>query len=316
VAELVTQFVAKRRPDWQALESLLLQLQQGRVELKSLTELMERYRRAASDCAHAQAHYPGADVTRYLNQLTVRGYGLLYQSPTRPWARLKQFFAADYPRAVREALPLVKLAGGIMALGAVMGGAAVTFDAGAAQVLVPENLRGFITNHALWTDVALDQHAPSQMAVQVFTNNLKVMFTAFALGLFGGVLTIGTLLVNGLLVGSVLAFCAQHGVARGLLDFMAAHGPVELSIIAIAGASGLMLGRAMMLPGELPRSEALRHIGPKAVQLVLGSVPFLIAIGIIEGFVSPGAFFPTPVKALLGAALGVGYWRYLLRAGT
>ena len=68
-------------------------------------------------------------------------------------------------------------------------------------------------------------------------------------------------------------------------------------------------------PGERPRSVVLRERATKAVQLVLGCSPFLVAIGIVEGFVSPGAFFPWPLKLLLGMATGFAFWRYLLRGG-
>jgi hypothetical protein len=49
---------------------------------------------------------------------------------------------------------------------------------------------------------------------------------------------------------------------------------------------------------------------------VLGCAPFLVAIGIVEGFVSPGAFFPWPLKVALGGLSGWAFWRYLLRSGA
>jgi hypothetical protein len=36
---------------------------------------------------------------------------------------------------------------------------------------------------------------------------------------------------------------------------------------------------------------------------------------VVEGFISPGAFFPSWVKATLGLTLGALFWAYLLRAG-
>ena len=51
------------------------------------------------------------------------------------------------------------------------------------------------------------------------------------------------------------------------------------------------------------------------MRLVLGAAPFLAAIACVEGFVSPGRIFALPSKTLLGVALGVAFWTYLLRAG-
>jgi hypothetical protein len=51
------------------------------------------------------------------------------------------------------------------------------------------------------------------------------------------------------------------------------------------------------------------------VKLVLGCAPFLAAIALVEGFISPGDLFPTALKAALGLTLGGLFWSYLLRAG-
>jgi uncharacterized membrane protein SpoIIM required for sporulation len=96
---------------------------------------------------------------------------------------------------------------------------------------------------------------------------------------------------------------------------MAAHGPVELSIIAIACGAGLHLGRAVLDPGETSRKVAIRAHAREGVQLVLGCAPFLVGIGVVEGFVSPGDFFPWPVKVAVGMASGAAFWRWLLRSG-
>ncbi len=110
--------------------------------------------------------------------------------------------------------------------------------------------------------------------------------------------------------------CARGGIGRSLFDFIAAHGPVELSVIVLAGGAGLVLGRAIVDPGELPRAQALSRSGREAVRIVLGCAPFLALIGVVEGFVSPGALFPTWAKLSLGLALGGGFWGYLLTAGA
>jgi uncharacterized membrane protein SpoIIM required for sporulation len=153
------------------------------------------------------------------------------------------------------------------------------------------------------------------MASLIFVNNLRVMAAAFALGVTAGVGTVAVLLANGVSVGATVAMCSQHGLAPGLLTFMSAHGPVELSIICIAGGAGLMIGHALVVPLERPRAEVLRERATTAVQLVLGAAPFLVGIGFVEGFVSPGPLFPWWAKLLLGAVLGTAFWTYVLRSG-
>jgi uncharacterized membrane protein SpoIIM required for sporulation len=214
----------------------------------------------------------------------------------------------------RETLPFTKAAAALMALGAVLGATTVALSPGGADALLDPMLMDHIRRRELWTDLILERLHPAEVATAIFTNNLRVSFSAFAAGITGGIGTVGLLLFTGVHVGAILAACAQHEVAGTMLAFMAAHGPVELSIIAMTGGAGLLVGHGLIAPGERSRGEVLRARGRKAIQLVLGCAPFLVGIGIVEGFVSPGSFFPWPLKLLLGVTTGWAFWRYLLRS--
>lgn len=315
MAEALPAFVARRRADWDALEAALPRFGRGTTTLREVSELERLYRRVSADLATAQAFYPGTDAHRFLNQLAAKAYGTVYRQRPARVAALRAFFREGFPRAVRESLPYTKLAAALMVLGVVVGATTVALEPNGALLLVPEGLREWIGRKELWTDQALVAHTPSEMATAIFVNNLRVTIAAFALGITFGLGTALLLLVNGLHLGAVLAACIQEGLGPGILSFMAAHGPVELSIIAITGGAGLKLGHALLEPGERPRAEVLREKAPAAVQLVLGCAPFLTGIGVVEGFVSPGTFFPWWVKLPLGVALGVGFWMYVLRGG-
>lgn len=89
------------------------------------------------------------------------------------------------------------------------------------------------------------------MAVQIFTNNVWVALSAFALGITAGVGTVALLLCNGLSVGAIVAACMNGGLGGGIFEFRSAHRPIELSIIAMAGGAGLMLADALVSPGQL-----------------------------------------------------------------
>lgn len=313
MADSLADFVTRRRPDWTRLEALLSRLGARTLRLEELGDVDRLYRRAAADLAHAQAAFPGSDVHRFLNQLCGRAYGAIYRARPLSVATVRRFFAHTFPAAVQATLRYTQLAAGLLALGVVLGATTVALAPGGAERLVPPELLGFLERKELWTDVALTTHAPSEMATGIFLNNLRVTFAAFAAGVTLGLGTVLLLVYNGLFLGALTAACFQHGLGGGILDFITAHGPVELSIIAITGGAGLVLGHALIEPGERPRGAHLRERARLAVQLVLGCAPFLVAIGVVEGFVSPGTFFPWPLKALVGVASGAGFWRYVLR---
>ncbi len=306
-------FVARHQPQWHALAALLEKLAGGKMTLDELNRLDRLYRKASADLAQAQSSYPGTDAHRFLNQLCGRAYGEIYQSRNDRPAAIRAFFAREFPQAVRAELSYVAMAAALMLLGGIVGALTVAISAQGVALFIPDNIQGIVSKGQLWTD-ELDGSS-SAIAVDVLTNNLRVTFTAFAFGVTFGIGTILVLVFNGLHVGALVAFTFQHGVGWRLLEFMAAHGPVELSVISLTGGAGLMIGHALIEPGERPRSEAMRDRAGKAVRIVLGCAPFLALIGVVEGFISPGTLFAPISKVLLGIGLGVGFWGYLLRAG-
>lgn len=315
MAEPLPAFVERRRPSWNKLEALLGTFTQGRLPLKAIDELDGLYRQAAADLAKAQAFYPGTDVQRFLTALCGRAYGTIYRPAQNRWAAVNTFFRSGFPRAVRANARYIWVAAAMMALGAALGILTLSLEPATAERWVPEHLRHFVSQGRLWTDPMLEYSAPSELATKVLTNNLRVIFLAFALGVTFGLGTAWVLFFNGFVNGAIWAHCANNDMGTPLLTFMAAHGWVELSIIAIAGGAGLKIGHALIEPGELPRGQRLSQAGTEAVALILGCAPFLTLIGVVEGFVSPGQLFAPWMKLVLGLLLGAGFWAYLLRAG-
>ncbi len=311
----INPFVTRRVADWRHLETLLLGLRSRSVSLADVSTVDRLYRRASADLAHAQAFFGGTDVHRYLNQLCGQAYGAIYQRTGAGLSGLMTFYRQTFPAVARQTLVYTQVAAGLLVLGVILGATTVWLSPGGADLILEPMLLDHIRRRELWTDQILEKLHPAEAAIAIFTNNLRVSFLAFAAGITAATGTVLMLVFNGLHIGAILACCAQNEVAGTMLSFMSAHGPVELSIIAMTGGAGLMIGHAMIEPGERPRGVVLRERATKAVQLVLGCSPFLVAIGIVEGFVSPGAFFPWPLKLLLGVATGFAFWRYLLRGG-
>ena len=68
---------------------------------------------------------------------------------------------------------------------------------------------------------------------------------------------------------------------------MVPHGLLELSLIMVAGAAGLRMGAAILMPGRRDRRDALRERCRDSVKLVLGCAPPLLLAAWVEGFISP-----------------------------
>lgn len=315
MAEPLPAFVARRRPDWDELTGLLASQRARTLTLAQLRNLDRLYRRAAADLAHAQSFYPATDAHRYLNQLCSTAYSSIYRPPRARAAAVLEFYRRGFPAAVRAEGPFIAVSALLFALGNVLGAAVVLFEPAGAELLVPDGVRGAVAAGRLWTDDLLSVMPPGVAASWIATNNLSVVFTTFALGITAGLGTALMLVNNGLHLGAVFAYCFREGLGWRLAGFIGAHGAVELSVIVLAGAAGLIVGHALIVPGELPRRQRLAERAQQGVRLVVGCAPFLALIGVVEGFVSPGDLFPAPLKVALGLTLGAGMWSYLLRAG-
>ena len=151
-------------------------------------------------------------------------------------------------------------------------------------------------------------------STQIFTNNIKVTFYAFALGAMLGLGTLYVLAYNGASFGAIMALTYRAGFGNDLLTFVVGHGVIELSCIFIAGGAGLLIGTALVMPGDMTRGDALKSRGMEAVRLIVGCIPLLVVAGIIEGFISPAPINPL-IKFAIAGITGVALYLYLFLAG-
>jgi uncharacterized membrane protein SpoIIM required for sporulation len=149
------------------------------------------------------------------------------------------------------------------------------------------------------------------VATSIIANNVQVAFAAFALGVTAGVGTVAVLLFNGLFFGAVTGHFANAALAGWLLTFVAAHGVLELTAIFMAGGAGLMIGLAIVTPGDLARRDALVVRGRHALLLVGGAGSLLLLAGTIEGLLSASGAAPA-VKLAVSAASAVLVALYFL----
>ena len=146
-------------------------------------------------------------------------------------------------------------------------------------------------------------------------NNITVALVAFAGGLPLGLLTIRAMFVNGMMLGAVGALIARKGQSAQFWPSIAPHGILELTAIFIAGGAGLMLGWALLHPGDLPRGRALAEAAGDGARLLAGTIPMFIVAGTIEGFISFSEL-PAFVKLLVAALSAAVMVFYFSRKGA
>jgi uncharacterized membrane protein SpoIIM required for sporulation len=106
------------------------------------------------------------------------------------------------------------------------------------------------------------------------------------------------------MLGAAFAFVHQHGLARALFEFIIAHGPVELSVICIAGATGVALGESIIRPTLASRRDSFQACAHRVAPVLQLCAVLLVGCGLIEGFISPDPRFPLASRV----TIGLGYW--------
>lgn len=310
-------FINQRKNAWQRLEELLRLLDHAslrRLNREEVRELGRIYRRTASDLAIARAESRDPRLVNYLNSLVIRAHGRIYRADAQGGKRILYYFTHELPRTFRRTWRYTFVSFFVFFIFGVFSFVGTRYDAEFSELIgVDAAFRETVieTKTHWWESL---NEANQVGASGIMTNNIMVTIYTFAFGATFGVGTLFYLAYNGANIGSVLALTYSAGFGNDLVTFMVAHGVIELTCIFIAGGAGLLVGTAIIMPGDLTRADALKTRGMEAVRLMLGVAMLLVIAGIIEGFISPALIDPR-IKYSVAAVTGVALYSYLLFAG-
>jgi uncharacterized membrane protein SpoIIM required for sporulation len=299
-------FETTREPAWTALEAALKRAgdRPERLGAGGVRELGSLYRATAADLAFARRRFPRDPVTARLEALVLRGRAAVY-ARSRRRGSVRAFLSRGYWRRIAERPLLILAAWAALAVPAIGGAAWGAADPGTAAGLVPSQFQAAADPPPRGRD--FPPAVAARFSAQVMANNIGVALLAFCGGITFGALTVWSLAFNGLLLGVLggIAVGAGHGTA--FLRLVSSHGPLELTCIVVGGIAGLRMGWALIRPGARRRSAALREQARPAVEIAVGTVPWLVVCGLAEGFLT-GPGIPVAVQAAIGAALFCLFW--------
>ncbi len=310
-------FLDENKDDWKRLEDLLGLLQGSslrglsRMEVREFGEL---YRRAAADLAIARVETRDPKLINYLNNLVIRAHGKIYRAESQGASLVGKFFARDLPQTFRSNWTYMAIALGSFLGAAVFGFIATWQNTDFTHFVGLSGITDLARENTQWWK-NLNQ-ANQIGATTILSNNIIVTFRVFAMGALLGLGAFYDLAFEGARLGSVFAACYKVNPPFGneLAGFVVGHGVIELSCVYFCAGAGMMIGYAIINPGDLTRTQALKKKGMEAARIVIGCACFLVLAGTIEGFLSPSDL-PAGIKIATGIISGVAVYSYLLLAG-
>ncbi len=299
-------WLAEREQDWKRLEHLLNQSENGLQAIvpQEIKELGLLYRSIMNDLARLKDQPEHQHLLPYLNNLAQRCHGRIYASPPARISNILHFFLESFPQSFRRNFGFIYLAFMMFAIGTVLAMATVRLEPETASFFLPTSVIEEIRmTGQIWTE---HKDAAFSESSYLMTNNIRVAINAYVTGAFLGIGTLLLMFHNGMFAfGGPLQVTIMYGVGDKLLLFVLPHGVIELTTIFIAGGAGMMMGYALLFPGELTRWEALRKKAWESMVLIMGCVPLLVVAGIIEGLVSLNPSVGTMPRILIAGASAV-----------
>jgi uncharacterized membrane protein SpoIIM required for sporulation len=311
-------FVAAHQGAWWRLQQLTERTRKAaRVSPDELDEMVHLYQHAGANLAHARVEYraDSALVSR-LTLLVSDAHGVLYGQPDTEVRRgLLQFATVTFPAAIHSLRRFILVAAlltfvpwAVFQIWLAISPTAfdVAAPPAASQQYINQDFQQYYQNGT-----------SKDFATQVFLNNIRVGFLAFAAGILLCIVTAALLAWNGANAGKAGGLFTHAGQADKFWGLILPHGMLELSAVVVAGAAGLRIGWAVIDPGDRPRFNALVDEARRAGSVLMGLVVAFLMAATVEGFVT-GRPWPTWLRVGIGVCVFSLFWGwtvvYALRA--
>ncbi len=320
-----TRFRREREADWKRLESIVGVTEQRGTRALSYADAHDMatlYRKAVNSLSVAREISLDRALLAYLEALCCRAYLAVYAPQETLHGLAWRYFTVGAPQAMRRSLLPLLLGFLALAVGTVAGYLLFADDPTWYNTIVPGGLaggRGVNSSRAELLDVLYPTSGNTlddltAFAGFLFSNNTRVAFFAFALGVFVCLPSFLLSAYQGLILGALYALHVDRGLGVDLFGWLSIHGVTELGAIIIATAGGFRLGMAVLMPGQRSRQDALRQEGRDAAKLAIMAAIMLIAAAILEGY-GRQLISNLEARIIIGWTIGALWLAYFTLAG-
>ncbi|EAR61229.1 stage II sporulation protein M [Neptuniibacter caesariensis] len=272
----------------------------------------ENYRKICNHLSLARQRHYSEELIDYLNQLVMAGHHALYKQDNRIKLGYIGFALNVFIFTLRKYSKAVWLSTALFIMPGLLMGLACFYDETIIYSLMsPSDVAEFESMY----DPSLDKigrERGSDTDLMMFgyyiKNNIGIAFRTFAGGIFFGLGSVFFLCFNGLYIGAVAGRLTSIGYGVTFYPFVVGHGAFELTAIVFSGAAGLIIGYALINPGQQSRLTALKNAARDAVKIMYGAAFMLLIAAFLEAFWSSSTSLPVELKY----AVGAGLWFFVI----
>jgi uncharacterized membrane protein SpoIIM required for sporulation len=307
------EFETVNEPRWRQLE-LAVALPEKELEPELFLSL---YHACCEHLAIAQARGFAEQVIERLSVVTARAHQIIYRQSEFGIARISRTLLQQFPAMVRAHGGYVVIAALILLIPA-LALAVATYHQPPLILSLVDSATAARFEHMYDPSNAVigrmrDAGSDWTMFGFYIMNNIGIAFQCYVTGLVFGLGSLYFLAFNGAHIGAIAGFIAARGFGGTFFPFIATHSAFELTAIVLNGAAGLRIGRAVLLPGRLPRLSSLQIAARETSVIVFGAAVMLVIAAAIEAFWSSAAWVASPAKFLCAAACWVLVALFFLR---
>lgn len=311
-------FIKQNRDKWQQIDG---QTQDRNIPAETLAD---NFIELTDDLSYARTFYPRSQTVRYLNQLTGRYFIDIYKYRKTEKGRFMRFWKMELPMIMYRYRKYMLYSFLFMLAGVILGVFSLQQNSKFANTIlgygyVNQTLENIENDDPM---AIYKSQGQESMFFGIATNNIRVAFLAFVLGIFCSVGTVWVLFSNGVMLGVFQYFFYTKGLLATSAVSIWLHGTLEISAIIIAGGAGMILGNSLLFPGSYKRMYALQKAAKDAVKIVVGLVPVFIVAAFIESYLTRLTEMPIYFNLTIIGLSGIFiiwyffYYPYLLNKKT
>jgi uncharacterized membrane protein SpoIIM required for sporulation len=276
-------FIKQNKEKWLDFEQAIF----GKAK-KNPDEMANLYIHLVNDLSYAQTYYPKSKTVVYLNHLASQIYQKIYKTKRTETNRFVYFFSIEVPLIIYQYRRYIVYAFLLFFLTTTIGALSAKYDPDFVRLILGDGyVNKTLGNIKDGNPVAVYKDGGNfGMAFGITLNNLYVGLQCFLYGIFAGIGTFYVLIQNCIMLGSFQYFFYEQGVFWESVRGIWIHGSMEIFAIVIEAAAGFILGASILFPKTYSRMASLKIGFKNSFKIFISTIPFTIAAGILEGFVT------------------------------